>query len=142
MKTFNYTENVNYNEDRYAPGIYRVCNTEGSPMYLVLDEYVSPFQMKRYIENAWKYQTPAEEERYGVSDLEVTGLEHMGDRSNIDNFDDLVAGLIAMPFNRKLFDGPQSLDDWQKFHQARAKYTPVTDATEPEDLIYRDSAFS
>ena len=142
MKTFNYTENVNYNEDRYAPGIYRVCNTEGSPYYMVMGEYVSPFQMKRYVENAYKHQTPAEEQRFGVSDLEVTGIDYMGSRADIKDFDNVAEGLIATPFNRKLFDGPQSLDDWQKFHQARAKYTPVSDATEPEDLKYRDSAFS
>ena len=129
--TFNYKENANYDfagnnyqddtyqVDTYMPGIYRVLNTEGSPYYMVIGEYLSAPQVKRYVENAYKHQTPADEEKYGVSDFEVTGLEHMGDRSTIDNFDDVAEGLIAMPFNRKLFDGPQCLDDWMKFHEAR-----------------------
>jgi hypothetical protein len=121
--TFNYKENVNYNEDRYAPGLYRIRNTEGSPYYMVMGEYVSPLQMKRYVENAYKHQTPEEEKQFGVSDLEVTGIEFMGDRTSIKNYNEVVEQILATPFNRKLFDGPQSLDDWQKFHKNRTKIT-------------------
>ena len=121
MATFNYEENVNYNEDRYAPGLYRIQNTEGSPYYMVMGEYVSPSQMKRYVENAYKHQTPKEEKRFGVRDLEVTGIDYMGSRADIDNFDEVTEALIATPFNRKLFDGPQSMADWMKFHSKLVK---------------------
>ena len=121
--TFNYKENVNYNEDRYAPGLYRIRNTEGSPYYMVMGEYVSPLQMKRYVENAYQHQTPEEEKQFGVSDLEVTGIEFMGDRTSIKNYNEVVEQILATPFNRKLFDGPQSLDDWQKFHKNRTTIT-------------------
>lgn len=122
MATFDYEENVNYNEDRYAPGLYRIRNTDGSPYYIVIGEYLSPLRMKRYVENAYKHQTPEEEKQFGVRDFEVTGIEHMGSRADIDNFDEITEQILALPFNRKLFDGPQSLDDWQEFHKNNRKF--------------------
>jgi len=117
MKSFDYQKNVNYNEDRYAPGLYRIRNTEGSPYYIEIGEYVSPFDMKRYVENAYKHQTPEEEKQFGVSDFEVTGIDYMGNRATIKDWNSLEATGLFLPFNRKLFDGPQSMDDWQEFHK-------------------------
>ena len=110
MKTFNYTENVNYNEDRYAPGLYRIHNTEGSPFYIDMGEYVSPIQMERYIENHFEFSQDGDS---------VTGIDYLGSKADIKDFDKVAEKLIALPFNRKLFNGPVSIEDWGKFHKAR-----------------------
>ena len=102
------------------PPAYTECVTQKAHHNMVMGEYVSPFQMERYVENAYMFSQDGDS---------VTGLEHMGDRSTLEDFDKLTEQLIATPFNRKLFDGPQSLDDWQAFHQARANTKTVIDAT-------------
>ena len=120
--TFNYTENVTYNEDRYAPGLYRIHNTQGSPYYIDMGEHVSPLQMKRYIENHFEFSQDGDY---------VTGIDYMG--SNFEKYTrkQMAEMLCATPFNRKLFDGHVSFADWQKFHQTRQ-------LNEVADYIQRD----
>ena len=121
---FNYKENVNYNNDRYAPGLYRIHNTEGSPYYIDMGEYVSPLQMETYIENHFEFSQDGDY---------VTGIDYMG--SNFEKYTrkQMAEMLCATPFNRKLFDGHVSFADWQKFHQTR-QLNEVADYIEDDSL--------
>jgi len=130
MKTFNYKDNINYDDDRYSPGLYRLhVGKYESPYHIVLGEFVHFNDMQKYVQNAFPKMC-------------VTDIDYIGSRANMDNFDSVVESLMATPFNRKLFKGPQSMDDWMQFHKNRTTFQPVQDATETEDLQSRQSAFS
>lgn len=123
--TFNYKENVknvNSIEDRYAPGLYRIHNTEGSPLYIDMGEYVSPIQMERYIENHFEFSQNGDS---------VTDIEYMGTTFEKYTRKQMSQMLCATPFNRKLFDGHVSFADWQEFHKKNQ-------LNEVADYIQRD----
>jgi hypothetical protein len=136
MATFNYKENANYDFagndhqddtyqlDTYMPGIYRVHNTEGSPYYIDMGEYVSAYQMETYIENHFEFSQDGDS---------VTGLDYMGVTFEKYTRKQMVEMLCATPFNRKLFKGHVSFAEWQEFHKTRQ-------LNEVADYIQRDDS--
>ena len=124
METYNYKAGVNYNQDRYAPGIYRIHNTEGSPYYIDMGEYVAPSQMETYIENHFSFKESGDS---------VTEIEYMGIHFEKYSRRQMAEMLCATPFNRKLFKGHVSFEDWRWWHKERR-------INEVADFIQRDNS--
>ena len=120
-----YKDGDSYKLDTYMPGIYRIHNTEGSPYYIDMGEYVSPRQMETYIENHFSFAESGDS---------VTDIEYMGIHFEKYSRRQMAEMLCATPFNRKLFNGHVSFADWQKFHQSR-QLNEVADYIQRDDTL-------